>query len=204
MNYSLLELFICVVKKLPYQSTFHQLKTHYGRSDLWTYDPAIFERDSNTHRYLDAGGSWNTRNCYLSGSLCYGSVTQTHKPILLRESDEPKPYFFPYSVVLLRDGNLLCCWSCTFSLDKRDIGISIFLAFEHYMRTNPILIDAFLLFLSRDPIIAFCGFISLYIFNYKCGNTVVVTIYYLNIFFKFIKCSTYDVLQVNFVLVLVW
>lgn len=105
--------------------------TYYGRSDLWTLDPAIFERDSNTHRYSDAGGSWNTRNCYLSGSLCYGSVTQTHKPILLRESDEPKPYFFPYSVVLLRDGNLLCCWSCTFSLDKRDIGLSIFLAFEH-------------------------------------------------------------------------
>lgn len=120
-----------VVKKLPYQNTFHQLKTHIMVDltfELWT---RLFSKETATHRYSDAGGSWNTRNCYLFGSLCYGSVAQTHKPILLRESDEPKPYFFPYSVVLLRDGTLLCCWSCPISLDKRVIGISIFLAFEY-------------------------------------------------------------------------
>lgn len=57
MNYSLLELFICAVKKFPYQSTFHQLKTHIMADltfELWT---RLFSEVTATHRYSDAGGS---------------------------------------------------------------------------------------------------------------------------------------------------
>lgn len=120
-------LYLCC-EKIAVSKYISPIKNTYLTFELWT---RLFTKETATHRYSDAGGSWNTRNCYLLGSLCYGSLAQTHKPILLRESDEPKPYFFPYSVLLLRDGNLLCCWSCTFSLDKRDFGIIIFLAFEH-------------------------------------------------------------------------